>query len=190
MARRRLTTRLRRDERGTTLIELLTTSVLLLGLLGAASLLVIVGVRAEPRISERAHAIQQAQAFQERLARELRQSYRVQVATSSQITFFTYQRRTACGVLDPPPADTQAAIACRLTYVCAAGTCTRTETNPAGTATPLVQRMVSGLTGDAVFAYSPDSTAPDYVSMILSFPARGGDDAVTLQDGVELRNRR
>jgi Tfp pilus assembly protein PilV len=189
MARRRLTTRLVRDERGTTLIELLTTSVLLLGLLGVAGLIVIVGVRSEPRISERAHAIQQAQTLQERLARELRQSYRVEVAQSSQITFLTYQRRTACGVLDPPPAATQPAIACRLTYACASGTCTRTEINPSGTATPLVQQMVTGLVSNAVFAYAPDSAAPEYVSMTLSFPAEGGDDAVTLQDGVDLRNR-
>ena len=40
-----------------------------------------------------------------------------------------------------------------------------------------------------MFGYSPNSTNPDYVSMRLVFPAAGGDDAVTLDDGVDLRNR-
>ena len=40
-----------------------------------------------------------------------------------------------------------------------------------------------------MFGYSPDSANPDYVTMRLVFPAEGGDDAVTLEDGVDLRNR-
>ncbi len=39
-----------------------------------------------------------------------------------------------------------------------------------------------------MFGYSPSSADPDYVSMRLVLPAEGGDDAVTLDDGVDLRN--
>ena len=55
--------------------------------------------------------------------------------------------------------------------------------------TTTTEQLVSGLSSSAVFGYSPDSANPDYVTMRLVFPAEGGDDAVTLEDGVDLRNR-
>lgn len=178
-----------RSERGLTMVELLVASSMAIIVIGAASLLVIVAVRTQPRISDRNAAIQEGRVLEERFARELRQSYDVEPGANSQtITFDTYLRRTACG----GPAETNAtqpAIACRVTYSCTAGICDRSERNADGSGTPLVQQLVKGLSSSAVFGYSPDATNPDYVTMRLVFPATGGDDAVTLDDGVDLRNR-
>jgi hypothetical protein len=180
-----------RGERGTSVVELLVFMVML-GLVAAAgSALLIVAVRSEPRISERANAIQRGRVLQERLARELRQSYLVESASPSQVTFLTFVRRVQCG--GPAPTDPSAsAIPCQVTYVCTAGTCTRSETNPAGTAAPNTARLVEGISNSDVFSYAPSSSDPGdvgYVATKLVFPAEGGDDAVTLEDGVDLRNR-
>jgi hypothetical protein len=50
---------------------------------------------------------------------------------------------------------------------------------------------VSGLSPGNVFSYSSCAGAPttyDYVGVSLVFPADGGEDAITLSDGVDLRN--
>lgn len=181
-----------RDERAITLVELLVVAVMAVILVGAASYVVIVAVRTQPHISDRNFAIQQGRVLQERLARELRQSYRVEQSpspTSSSITFDTYVRRTQCGGA-AQTSPTQPAIPCKVTYTCASGSCSRTEAPLSGQqGTTATQQLVKGLSSNAVFGYSPNSTSPDYVTMRLVFPAAGGDDAVTLDDGVDLRNR-
>lgn len=178
--------RLRREE-GITLVELLIAMVMLLVLSGAAMMLLVVAVREQPAISGRDDAIQQARVLQESIIRELRPSYSVTTATPSQITFDTYLRRTACASAATPAADSPA-IQCRVTYACTAGTCTRGETDPTGTVTPRVTTVVSGISNSDVFGYAPSATNPSYVTTKLVFPAQNGDDAITLQDGVELRN--
>jgi Tfp pilus assembly protein PilW len=179
-------------ERGVTMAELLVFTMMLLLVLAAGMTLLIVAVTSQPRISDRNFAIQQGRVLQERLARELRQSSfveRTPAPTSSSITFDTYVRRTQCGgALETDP--TKPAIACKVTYTCTAGACDRTEAPlPGQPGTTTTQQLVSGLSSSAVFGYSPNSTNPDYVTMQLVFPAAGGDDAVTLEDGVDLRNR-
>jgi Tfp pilus assembly protein PilW len=179
-------------ERGVSMAELLVFMLMLLIVLAAGMALLIVAVKSQPRISDRTFAIQQGRVLQERFARELRQSSLVEqtpAPTSSSITFDTYVRHTQCGgVVETDPA--KPAIACKVTYSCTAGACDRTEAPLAGQpGTTTTQQLVSGLSSSAVFGYSPDSTNPDYVTMRLVFPAAGGDDAVTLEDGVDLRNR-
>ena len=179
-------------ERGVTLVELLVFTMMLLFVLAAALTLLIVAVKSQPRISDRNFAIQEGRVLQGQFARELRQSSLVEetpAPTSSSITFNTYVRRTQCGgAVETNPA--KPAIACKVTYTCTAGACDRTEAPLAGQpGTTTTEQLVSGLSSSAVFGYSPDSTNPDYVTMRLVFPAEGGDDAVTLEDGVDLRNR-
>jgi type II secretory pathway pseudopilin PulG len=191
-ARERNTVRALKDERGVTLVELLMFMVMLLVVLAAAMTLLIIVVRNQPRISDRDFAIQQGRVLQERFAKELRQSSLVEqtpAPTSSAITFNTFLRRTQCGgATETDP--TKAAIACKVTYSCTAGTCSRTEAPLTGQpGTTNTQQLVSGLSSSAVFGYVPDTANPEYVTMQLVFPADGGDDAVTLHDGVELRNR-
>jgi type II secretory pathway pseudopilin PulG len=179
-------------ERGISIAELLVFMVMVLFVLAAGLTLLIVAVKSQPRISDRNFAIQDGRVLQERFARELRQSSRVEQApapTSSSITFDTYLRRIQCGgTLETDP--TKPAIACKLTYTCTAGACARTEAPlPGQPGTTTTEQLVSGLSSSAVFGYSPDTTNPNYVTMRLVFPAEGGDDAVTLEDGVDLRNR-
>jgi len=181
-----------RCERGVTMVELLVFTMMLLFVLSAAMTFLLVAVRSQPRISDRSFAIQDGRVLQERFARELRQSSLVEqtpAPTSSSITFDTYVRRTQCGgsvQTDP----TTPAIACKVTYTCTAGACDRTEAPLAGQpGTPATEELIRGLSSSAVFGYSPDSANPEYVTMRLVFPAEGGDDAVTLEDGVDLRNR-
>ncbi|MEK6327959.1 MAG: hypothetical protein AABM66_10640 [Actinomycetota bacterium] len=181
-----------RCERGVSMVELLVFTMMLLFVLAAALTLLIVAVKSQPRISDRDFAIQQARVLQERFARELRQSSLVEqtpAPTSSSITFDTYVRRTQCGgALETDPA--KPAIACKVAYTCTAGACDRTEAPLSGQpGTTVNERLVSGLSSSAVFDYSPSSANPDYVTTRLVFPAEGGDDAVTLEDGVDLRNR-
>lgn len=177
-----------RDERGTTLIELIVTTILLLLVAAAGMLLVMVAVRVQPKISDRDAAIQHGRVAQERFARELRQSYRVETATAAQVAFLTFVRRTQCGGLTAPAASAPA-IACRVTYTCTGGVCSRAETDPAASLAPRVEQLVEGITNSDVFGYAPSATSPGYVTMKLVFPASGTEDAVTLQDGVDLRNR-
>lgn len=179
-------------ERGVTLVELLVFTMMLLVVLGAGSALLIVVVRNQPRVSDRDFAIQQGRVLQERFARELRQSSLVEqtpAPTSSSIIFRTYARRTQCGgAAETDP--TKPAILCKVAYTCTAGACDRTEAPLTGQpGTPSTAQLVSGLSNSDVFGYSPDATSPEYVTMRLVFPAEGGDDAVTLEDGVDLRNR-
>jgi Tfp pilus assembly protein PilW len=179
-------------ERGVSMAELLVFIMMLLFVLAAGMTLLIVAVKSQPRISDRNFAIQDGRVLQERFARELRQSSLVEetpAPTSSSITFDTYMRRTQCGgAVETDP--TKPAIACKVTYTCTAGACDRTEAPlPGQPGTTITQQLVSGLSNSAVFGYLPDSTNPEYVTMQLVFPAEGGDDAVTLEDGVDLRNR-
>jgi Tfp pilus assembly protein PilW len=183
-------TRRLRDERGVTLAELMIAALISVTMLGVASYVLIVAVRAEPALAKRDFAIQQGRVLQESFARELRQSSFVEgTPTSSAITFDTYLRRTQCG--GSVEADsTKPAIVCKVTYSCASGTCNRTEGPLSGQPGSTVTRqLVTGLQSSAVFGYLPDATSPTYVSTQLVFPATGGEDAVTLDDGVQLRNR-
>jgi type II secretory pathway pseudopilin PulG len=181
-----------KSERGLTMVELLVFTMMLLFVLAAGMTLLVVAVTSQPRISDRNFAIQNGRSLQERFARELRQSTLVEDTpppTSSAITFRTYVRRTQCGgALETDP--TKPAISCLVTYSCTAGACDRTEAPLSGQpGTTSTEQLVSGLSSGAVFGYSPDTANPEYVTMRLVFPAEGGDDAVTLEDGVDLRNR-
>ena len=181
-----------KSERGVSMVELLVFTMMLLVVLSAGMALLIVAVKSQPRVSDRDFAIQQGRVLQERFARELRQSSRVEQSpapTSQSITFDTYVRRVQCGGA-PETDPAKPAIACKVAYTCSAGACDRTEAPLAGQpGTTTTERLISGLSSSAVFGYLPDSANPDYVTMRLVFPAEGGDDAVTLEDGVDLRNR-
>jgi prepilin-type N-terminal cleavage/methylation domain-containing protein len=186
--RRRLVENARADG-GFTLVELLVASAMVLVVLGGAGTMIVVTSKQSPRIADRSGDIQAAMVFQERIGREIRQGYRILNATPSSLELYTYRRVAACASTTPL-ASSAPAIACRVTYSCATdGTCTRSETDPAGTLAPRVEEVATGLMSNAIFSYSPDATAPEYVTVRISLEAERGDDSVTLEDGFELRNR-
>jgi hypothetical protein len=177
---------LRREE-GVTLTELLWVAVLGVLVFGLALMMLNFAVRTEPRLTERAASVQQGRALMERLTRELRQGATVSVGTPSQLVFATYVKRASCG---GPPGAT--AIQCQVEYSCTGGTCSRTERNTSGTGGGEPVQLVEGLASSDVFSYLPSPSTPEYVSVRLVYPATDesgeSEDAVTLEDGVDLRN--
>jgi hypothetical protein len=176
-----------RREDGVTLVELLWVAVLGILVFGLALTMLEFAVRTEPRLSERAASVQQGRALTERITRELRQGATVSIATPSRLVFATYVKRSSCG---GSPADT--AIQCQVEYSCSAGTCTRTERNTDGSGGGGPVQLVDGLVTSDVFSYLPTPDGPDYVGVRLVYPATDApgetEDAVTLEDGVNLRN--
>jgi hypothetical protein len=142
--------------------------------MGAGVMMFTAAIGSQPKQSARLDKVQDARTTSERIVRELRQGSDAPTATSSQLSIETY-----CGGGASP---------CRVTYTCTAGTCTRVEAQPDGTSPGPATAVVSGLSNTIVFSYSPSSSAPRWVGITLQFPAEGGDDAITVEDGAALRN--
>lgn len=177
--------RVRREERGITLIEVLITAVILNVVLFAILGLLDVSARAVPKDMERAAAIQESQAGLYRMTRELRQAHEIVGGGTHAITVNVF----VAG------APTQ------VTYDCAAPHPTvsnyRRCTRRVGTAAPVlvIDRVVNG--SRPVFEY--DSLTPvtaRYVGASVIVPGRGdrrqaGDyeHEIVLADGLFMRNR-
>lgn len=171
---------LRREERGLTLIELLIAASVGLVVVGGALTMFVGAIRSEPRTASKVAAIQQARTTVDRITRELRQGLETPTATSSKLAIVTYVKAATCG-----GAAASTSIPCRVTYECSSGKCTRTVAQPNGSAPGTAVVVASDLAGNNVFTYSPASN-PTYVGVSFSFDSDG--QAVTLSDGVALRN--
>lgn len=173
------------DQRGMTLNELLISITLTLIVVAAGYAILGVTQRAQPRITERADALQEGRFLIERITRELRLGTGIDsVSTPSRLTIWTFVHRSWCG----GPVGTST-IECQVIYDCdPAGTCTRTERNTDGSGSAPPRTTVTGLASNQLFSYTPSAVDADYVGLRLEFPAASDDDAVTLEDGVALRN--
>jgi prepilin-type N-terminal cleavage/methylation domain-containing protein len=180
--------RLRRSERGFTLIELLVASTIAMVVLGGAATVFVGAIRSEPRASSKVSAIERGRVAVERMTRELRQGSGVAgTPSASELALITYLPNGTCGASSEEGAE-----ACRVTYACAAGECTRTVSQPDGSEAGAAAQAVSGLTSSEVFSYSPpvepeSESEPEYVSVELSFETREGGPVV-VADGAALRN--
>jgi type II secretory pathway pseudopilin PulG len=183
------------SEQGITLAELLIAMMLGIIVLTTAVFVFTAGIHVQPRIQKRATEIQQARTMSERMTRELRQGSNASVsADASQLMILTYvPRSTYCNT----PATTGSSVArCRVFYTCTSAgptsSCARIECPPAmlavGTGCSSPTTAVSGLSTSHVFTFSPQVPGQAYVGVRLGFPAENGDDAITIQDGVALRN--
>jgi type II secretory pathway pseudopilin PulG len=178
-------------EEGFTLVELLIGTVLGLVVLSAAVTVFTASIGTQPRIDQRAAQIDQARSMSDRVTQELRQGSNASSANPSQLMVLTYVPRTTCGGSTVGPQ-----IRCRVFYSCttagSTSSCTRTECPPAlltpGTGCGPPTTVLTGLTTDQVFTFSPQTPGQAYVGIRLAFPAENGDDAITIQDGVALRN--
>jgi len=180
---RRAIQELHREQRGFMLPELIVASMIGLTLLGVAVSLFTSSVAAQSQLTSRAFQIEQARATTDRITRELRQGSTVTTATASQLTMLTYVDSATCG-----GASASTAIACQVTYNCSGGTCTRTERNTNGTGGGAAVEVVSGLSSNNVFTYSPNATSPTFVGVTLTLAPQPGRGAVTLDDGTALAN--
>ena len=172
------------DSRGFTLPELLIATVIGLVVIGGAVTAMTAGVSSQPRLNSQAASVQQARTSMERITRELRQGSSVPTATASQLSIVTYVKRATCG-----GAAANTSIACRVTYTCSSGGCSRTEAKPDGTAPGPAVQVLTGLSSNSVFSYTaPTSTAPASVGVTLAFAAQGANQGITLSDAAALRN--
>ena len=173
-----------RDEGGFTLVELLLAATLSLVVIGGAVAVFTAGVHSEPRVTSRTASIQQARVVMERMTRELRQGASVPTSGASQLATVTYAPSASCTA-----SATEGA--CRVTYTCATGRCTRAVANPDGTAASAATEVVTGISNSsAVFDYDFEAGTGNvrYVQITLTFAAEDGNDGITLRDGVALRN--
>jgi type II secretory pathway pseudopilin PulG len=197
---RRAFARLRREERGLTLVELLVASAMSVVLVGAVSSMLISVMKAQPKVTERAQDVSSARWVLERFTREIRNGVRIDVATPSTVSFLTYVRRTSCGG-GVQTNSTTAAIKCQVTYQCTTTSCTRSEA-PDGKFTGTPQTVFTGINSSSVFCFVPskatdsltcgEAISPQqttYVGVRLQMPKPdGGATALTVSDGASLRN--
>lgn len=184
-------TRQRPGEAGFTLIETLLGMALGLFVVGAAISVLLASLASQPRASAHTSPVQSARTSMDQMTRELRQGLSVPTATASQLSVITYVDEATCG-----GASATTAIPCRVTYTCSAGACTRSVAPPSGGASGPSVRVVNGLSTTNVFTYgtgagactSASASAPTSVCVTLALPAGEGANAITLRDGVALRN--
>jgi Tfp pilus assembly protein PilW len=182
-----LTRRLRWEEAGLTLIELLVAASIGVVVLGATSTMLIGVVRTQPKISDRAQDASTGRWILERMTREIRNGVNVQSGSSVSKLIFTAQvRHSSCGSSTELPA-TEASIECKVTYSCSSTGCTRSETTPAavGSGTPV--SIFTGTNSEKVFDYSPEVSDAEFVGVTLRFPNPDGGGNFTISDGATLR---
>ena len=170
-------------ESGYSLPELLVAIAIALIVAAGGAMLVTIAVQSQPRAGDRAADVQQGRTMIDAISREVRQGQTVFNPTPSGFEVLGYVGRESCG--GGPGA---ASILCRVSYSCGSTSCTRTERNPDGSGTAGPRVVVEGISGPNVFTYQGPATDPTYVGINLVFPDEAGEEAVTLADGVELRN--
>jgi prepilin-type N-terminal cleavage/methylation domain-containing protein len=198
----------RRLERGFTLIEVLIGMVMTLAIFLAAMPIIEGAANTQGRAQTTGFAIGDAREFEELVLADLRPASKFSLSSSlvpptsgNSITVTTLVHNTFCGsqTLDDRSlgSSTKDVISCRVKYVCNSGTCTRQELNPDGTGSGLPITVITGISNSAsVFtpSYSGDGGLTGggvrYVAVEVVLPNKSsqGDDAITLDDGVALRN--
>jgi len=180
--------RLRREQAGMTLIELLVAATMGVILFAAAASLMISAMRSQPEISQRAQTISTARWVMERLTREIRNGIAVDPghATAQEVSFTTYVRTPTCGGAGTLSSSVKA-IPCQVTYRCAVTQCTRVEAPP-GSFTGTAKTIFTGISSANVFSYTPGSAEAKFIEVKLEFPNPTGEGDLTISDGASLRN--
>lgn len=196
--RRRLHSR--PGEAGLTLIEILVSITMCMVVVAGATAMLISAVRDQPALSRKAENVTTARWQLERIVREIRNGVAVEVSQPGELSIVTRVRRVQCG--GPVPADpaTQA-IKCKVTYRCAATTCTRTEATLGGQVVGIAETALSGVRNTAtVFCFVPSAAtdpsqcaaakaegSPTYIGVQLEIPNPDGPGLMTISDGATLR---
>jgi hypothetical protein len=182
----RLLIRLRRDESGYSLVEMIAVSlgmvVILMAILGLAD----VANKIAPTERERVHAMRDAEVGMKKMTRELRTAHDIDVSSWAVTASILKSGSTI-----------------EVTYDCSdvedgLRTCTRTQTGGSGAGTTTAVERLANASSRPVFTATTrtDGTGPawtPYVKVLLEVPARGersvgAASRVVLEDGVYLRN--
>lgn len=194
--------RLRRDESGLTLIEMLIAALMSVILVGVSCAILINAVRDQPGLSRKAQNVTTARFQLERVVRELRNGVKLETATPSELSLVTRVHRVSCGgaVQSNPSAEP---VQCRVVYRCSGTSCTRTEATLSGTLVSTSVDALSGLGSPNVFCFVPsreedpskcgepqqgeEASVPTYVGVNLEVPNPEGPGLLTISDGATLR---
>ncbi|HEX2087445.1 MAG TPA: type II secretion system protein [Solirubrobacteraceae bacterium] len=183
MAAKGILHRLRRDERGFTMTELLVVSAGLFVILGAILGLMDVANQIAPSDRERVHAVREAQTGLERMTRELRQAHDIAISAAG--------LTATAQVLKNGTAVT-------VTYDCSGAPvdglrkCVRTQSSGGVAALTVIER-VANAANRPVFTATARDNHTTYVRALIEVPSRGerpvgGTSRVVLDDGFYLRN--
>ena len=185
--------RLRREQDGVTLIELLIVIVALVAISSALMDALTNSARVNARDTEWALSLQAGRTGLTRMASEVRQSYSMNAVSPNSIDFNVTEGSTSE----------------RVFYECdiaQAGTsyrkCVRLQTTIGGTLPALstgvtiISNVLNGTNADPVFTYSPDALNPNYVALRIELPSSGNLTAsqglthkIVFEDGAFLRNQ-
>lgn len=166
---------LRRQDAGFTLVELLVATALALVVIGAAVMLITSALQSEPRASSRSSQIEAGRVMLERITRELREGCKVEADDAEAAG----GHRVLSVYMDCDAGEAT------YRYECPGTECSRIDV-----AADKSELMVDGLEGEEdggwpVFVLDSDN----YVEVQLRFPRAEGGEAVTLSDGVAMRNQ-
>jgi prepilin-type N-terminal cleavage/methylation domain-containing protein len=170
-----LSRRLRDDQSGFTLVELLVAMPIALIVVFMALLVLDTAVPYEVRTRERAQALRDQEVGLERMTRELREATSFTFLTSQKVEFDVHMR--AAGGLR------------KVQYDCSSGDhCLRLEGPVGGTVSPAGTVIVDALVNPDVFEPEPDFVNPRYVGLVARVRISEDRRPITLRDGIDLRN--
>jgi prepilin-type N-terminal cleavage/methylation domain-containing protein len=179
---RRLRARLRRDQRGMTLIEVLIAMPLALLLLFAAVDAMDVTAKHQSRTTKRTQAITQAKVGIDRMVREVREADSLNLLSSQIVEIVTPVR--------PTSGPSSYAGNLRLVrYDCSGGKCTRYEGPKSGPVATTGKVLVTDVANADVFTPSPDIVNPTFLGLKLRVSVKGQSNPINVTDGVNLRNK-
>ena len=186
-------TRLRAEQAGYSLIEVLIVIVALLAISGAIFDALTNSQKVNARDTEWVLSMQAGRTGLERMANEIRQSYQLNAATPNSVDFNVSEGGTSrrvfyeCDVAQPSSSSRE---------------CVRLQTTVGGTlpaintSASVISNVLNGTTSDPVFTYSPDAIDPSYVQLRIELPAagnlpasRGLSHKMVFVDGAFLRNQ-
>jgi prepilin-type N-terminal cleavage/methylation domain-containing protein len=180
-AARKLSKRLRGDQRGFTLIELLITMPLALLLLFALLNVLDASARNQRATSSRAQAVTQAKVGLDRMAREIREASSFELLTS-QVAEIVTPVRPATG-----PSSFSGNL--RLVrYDCTGSQCTRYEGPKTGPVPSTGTSIFTDVLNDDVFTPTPSFINPTFIGIKVLVRVKGQQTPINLTDGVDLRN--
>ena len=197
-ALRRLAARVRREQGGFALTELLVSMLSFAFILTAILALLETSARVAPSDQERSLSIREAQEGLSRMVRELRQAYEVVGTSPSSMRVKVRLRKD-----DPATPEVETHSNWLLEYDCGVGVsgkCVRKEARPGQvppSTGPTVVERVSNPADKPVFSFETDtdSVNPVYVKVRVEVPAsgersQGHSHKVVLEDGFFARNMR